>query len=500
MAAGRGRPLQLLIGSILVMILGIVAASGTAMVWLWQSQTVLPGVQVLGMDLGGLSTVQAEELLSSYWRDRSVRLDAGDDHWIVAPETIGITFDPRASAQLAHRKGRSLSGFADLLRARDPIASPPVWQFDHAAAKASLVALAPEVEIAPVDAGIRIVGLQAEMTPARSGRRLDVMSTIARLADSPSRAVLDGSLPLKTVVVEPAKTDVSTLVDQANALLQTVVTLELFDPVTGQELSHSVTPEEWIEWLSLQQDGLENNRFNWVVDAELAKRYLRDQAQTLDDSTYLEWDVAVAELVAAISNQETEVSFRIFHHPTQHVVQPGDTLAAIGRRYGIPYPWIQDANPAAGQGLVVGQVVTIPSVDKMLPLPVVKEKRIKVSISQQRLWAYEEGRLLWEWPASTGIDSSPTSPGVFQIQSRETEAYAGNWDLWMPYFMGVYRPIPASGFMNGFHGFPTRNGSDLLWTGNLGRQATYGCILISTINAAALFDWADEGVVVEIQS
>ena len=65
-----------------------------------------------------------------------------------------------------------------------------------------------------------------------------------------------------------------------------------------------------------------------------------------------------------------------------------------------------------------------------------------------------DGQLKWEWPASTGIDSSPTAPGVFQIQSHEPNAYAGNWDLWMPSFMGIYRPVPTSEFMNGFHGFP----------------------------------------------
>jgi len=219
----------------------------------------------------------------------------------------------------------------------------------------------------------------------------------------------------------------------------------------------------------------------------------------LGTETYLDWDVALAELVNAIASPGSAAPLRVFHDPTQHVVQPGETLASIGRDLGIPYPWIEESNPGLGERLSIGQVILIPSVDRLLPLPVVKDKRILVSIGQQRMWAYEEGRLKWEWPVSTGIDSSPTAPGVFQIQSHEREAYAGNWDLWMPYFMGIYRPVPASGFMNGFHGFPSRNGTDLLWTGNLGRQATYGCILISTVNAATLFEWAEEGVVVEIQ-
>ncbi len=115
------------------------------------------------------------------------------------------------------------------------------------------------------------------------------------------------------------------------------------------------------------------------------------------------------------------------------------------------------------------------------------------------MWAYENGATKWEWVISTGISDSPTWPGIFQIQTHDGTAYAGNWNLWMPSFMGVYRPVPTSEFMNGFHGFPSRNGSQILWTSNLGAPITYGCILLSSTNAELLYDWAEEGVVVEIQ-
>jgi LysM repeat protein len=190
---------------------------------------------------------------------------------------------------------------------------------------------------------------------------------------------------------------------------------------------------------------------------------------------------------------------RIVHHERQHVVQSGETLSTIARDYGIPYPWIQQANPGVGDALQLGQVLTIPSPDVLLPLPVVENKRIVVSLSQQKTWVYENGALKWEWLLSTGIPSSPTAPGVFQIQTHEPNAYASNWNLWMPYFMGIYRPVPTSDFMNGFHGFPTRSGSTLLWTDDLGHPVTYGCILTSTENALALYEWAEEGVVVEVR-
>ena len=135
----------------------------------------------------------------------------------------------------------------------------------------------------------------------------------------------------------------------------------------------------------------------------------------------------------------------------------------------------------------------------MLPLPVPESKRIFVSISQQRLWAYQDGVLLWEWVVSTGLDNSPTWPGVFQIRSFEREAYAADWDLDMPFFMGIYEPTPGANVMNGFHGYPSRDGAQVLWMHNLGEPVTFGCIMLSTDNCEALFDWADLGTIVEIR-
>jgi lipoprotein-anchoring transpeptidase ErfK/SrfK len=149
---------------------------------------------------------------------------------------------------------------------------------------------------------------------------------------------------------------------------------------------------------------------------------------------------------------------------------------------------------------VVGQEIKLPSPDVLLPLPPVPGKRVVVDLGDQEAVAYDDGLERWRWPVSTGMASSPTSPGVFQVQSHAEEAYASNWDLTMPKFVGIYRPIPTAPFMNGFHGFPTRgrSGSQVLWTGDLGHPVTYGCILLDTAASEALYSWAEPGTIVEV--
>ncbi|HDQ35216.1 MAG TPA: murein L,D-transpeptidase, partial [Chloroflexi bacterium] len=147
--------------------------------------------------------------------------------------------------------------------------------------------------------------------------------------------------------------------------------------------------------------------------------------------------------------------------------------------------------------LSVGQTLIIPSQDLLTPYMPILDRRIVISIAEQRLRVYENGALLYDWPTSTGMADSPTLRGVFQIVSKEENAYASQWDLWMPYFMAIY---PAGGTVyNGIHELPILQNGQRLWEGNLGRPASFGCIILGIPQAETLFRWADIGVIVAIE-
>jgi lipoprotein-anchoring transpeptidase ErfK/SrfK len=99
---------------------------------------------------------------------------------------------------------------------------------------------------------------------------------------------------------------------------------------------------------------------------------------------------------------------------------------------------------------------------------------------------------------STGMPDSPTMAGIFQVQTHEINAYASNWDLYMPHFLGIYEAWP--GFMNGIHGLPLLSSGRRLWASNLGAPASYGCIILDLAAAEDLYNWAEDGVVVEIRN
>ncbi len=472
-------------------IVGVAIVAIAAFLLLYASNIILPGVHTMGVRLGGKSRTEAVAVLQQHWQQQAIILQAGKIARSAPPATLGITLDAQGTAQIAYRQGRSFKDWNTAIS--------PVLKFDPLVARAGLQSLAAQLDTPPVNAGVRLVAGQVETTPAVPGQAVDVEATVAYLEQNAILVVTQGRLPVVMRPVSPAVTDASPVIEQARQLLVGTLLLYAYDPIANQFFNWAVAPDVWSEWLQLNVNPQAPAQLEWGMDAEKVRAFLAAQSAPLGAGRYLDTDKTVAAIMEAISARRTEARLRVYHYERKHTVQSGETLSSIGRAYGVPYAWVQQSNPGAGDELRVGQVLTIPSPDVLLPLPVVEHKRIVVSITEQKMWAYERGALRWEWPVSTGIASSYTSPGIFQIQTHERDAYAANWNLWMPYFMGIYRPVPTADFMNGFHGFPSRDGAQLLWTSNLGHPVTYGCILISTDNAAALYEWAEEGVVVEIQ-
>ena len=495
--ARRGRPSWWIIAPVLgaVAIVATFAFALVLVVGMTYAGGILPGVYTGGIELGGQSPEVAASTLQANWQ--TILLRDGERTWAVNPALLGIFLDPVATAEVAYQQGRSMGNGLDAIMGRVDV--PPVVNVDLAVAETGLRELASRFELPAVNAGVRLVNGQVEATPPVDGRALDIGATLAALQQNAGGLLADGALELAMTPVRPAVTDASSMVAQATHLLSSFLDIRVYDPMTDDTVYWSLPPEQWGTWLTATPDANSATGLSLAIDETQAGAYLSAQeASTLDDSRYIKVDEAVDAVQQAIADGQTEAFVRVYHHDRQHTVQAGETIISIAWDYGVPYPWVQAANPGVDV-LSAGQTLTIPSVDNFLPYPVIPDKRIVVSITQQRAWIYENGGLKWEWPVSTGIPSSPTWPGIYQIQSHEPNAYAGNWNLWMPNFMGVYQPIPGSDVTNGFHGFPTRGGSQLLWTDSLGTRVTYGCILVSDENIQALYNWAEEGVVVEIQ-
>ena len=174
-----------------------------------------------------------------------------------------------------------------------------------------------------------------------------------------------------------------------------------------------------------------------------------------------------------------------------HVVQPGESLSLIGTGYGIPWTQIQLANSLINPHLIEpGQRLVIPAAEPApTPLPT-GPRRIIVSLSEQRAYAYAGDQLVHTFVVSTGRPGQQTAVGRFYIQNKLPVAHAYTWGLQMEYWLGIYY---AGHLQNGFHALPIQPDGSRLWAGYLGRPVSYGCIILSVADAATLYAWAEVG-------
>jgi lipoprotein-anchoring transpeptidase ErfK/SrfK len=522
----RGARIAWLVLTLWLVVIAAAAGAYYGGTQLLTGNRILPGVQVMGLDLSGKTTAQAARMLQTTWDERRITLEAAGESWTLPAAQLGVMLDSDATAQQAHRQGRNttdanvtvgaaMQTIAYLLRdypqARqllaqlDPrladvraITLTPELTFDRRQAADTLRMLAQQLEVAPQDAAITVTDGEIQTTPSVTGQAMDLMGGIgaleARIGELVNEPKLALTLPMATLT--PDVVNVDALAQEVAPLLQNEITVHLWDPIKDERLTWTTSPVDLGHWISFARD--ENGQITWNVNEDAVGAYVTAQQETLGAERYIDRQVAMPALLGAFENRTSDVELRVHYFDRTHTVQSGETLSSIAEDYGLPYPWLMKANPDLGDQLSVGQEIIVPSQDALLPLPPIENKRIKISIAKQRMQAYEDGKLKWDWVVSTGLPDSPTSPGVYQVQSHEGTAYANQWDLYMPFFMGIYKPSPDGEVMNGFHGFPSRDNKQLLWTKNLGRPVTYGCVLLSTENAETLYHWADEGVIVEI--
>jgi vancomycin resistance protein YoaR len=172
--------------------------------------TIANGVRVDGIDVGGLSTSQARELLegkAAALSSRPVVFMAGDKRFRIRPAELGVQSDWRGAVDDAQRQG---SGFAPLRGFRrlgvdvfGADVTPPTSVLTGAL-QYELQRVASAVDRPPRDASLALHGSRVTIVPARPGLTLDKAAAARALVRE--LAALDRSsapVPLPMRVTEP---------------------------------------------------------------------------------------------------------------------------------------------------------------------------------------------------------------------------------------------------------------------------------------------------------
>lgn len=462
------------------------------------SDWILPGVYIAHFPVGGVSRATAEKWIDQEFNyNRRLRISDGNEIWEALPVDFGLWVDPADLAKQAEQIGKGKDSVSQIvyLVVNDHKVIQPQVMFSSGVAQAQLQRWSAVMVSQSKEARLVYKNGKWDIQPGESGRVVDVPATLALLAASPDEYYWGKTLSLVTQSVEPAGGAKPARLVQALRQLSAPVKFSVYDPITDQTVDGSIPSENLADILVVTEV---NGDYRLSFDPQKLAAFFTGWQPALGTGRVLD---TMPDPQKAVERWRAGQAIDLLarHLPTEYQVQEGDTLVGISMKLGMPYWKILEANPGLNADQVpVGKKLVIPSKNDLLPLPAVRGKRIVISISQQRMWTYENGQKKKEYVISTGIASSPTMPGIFQVQTHQVNAYASVWDLYMPNFLGIYESWP--GFMNGIHGLPTLSSGRRLWENVLGWPASYGCIILNLSAGKEVYDWAENGVVVEIRS
>ncbi len=178
-----------------------------------------------------------------------------------------------------------------------------------------------------------------------------------------------------------------------------------------------------------------------------------------------------------------------------YTVRPGDSLSSIAARFGTTVAALAAQNGISNpEFITVGQVLRL-SGNAITPATG-GARHIYIYLSQQHLYAYEGDRLVYSFVVSSGRAPTYTRTGDFRVQSKVPNAWGSTWNIWMPNWLGIYW---SGGLENGIHALPVMPNGQTLWAGYLGTPVSFGCIVLGTYEAQQLYNWAEIGTPVTIR-
>ncbi|NMB53428.1 MAG: hypothetical protein GYA15_01900 [Leptolinea sp.] len=238
----RSQPANLLVQILLTLLTGIFffvifLFLGSLLYQAWYSDRIYPGVSMLGVDLGGLTPAEAEGVISAsfpYPQNGSILLKYQDKTWEYTPARLGLTLDPKASAQNAFAVGRQGSFFhkanIQLSTARSSTLITPTYIFDQRLTSSVLGEIAAQINHPLIEAEINVTGVEVHIRSGETGRELDQVETLQKI-NSLLSTMQNGTIDLPVKTTEPAVINV----EKTGAIVKKMLSAPLtFSMPSGQ--------------------------------------------------------------------------------------------------------------------------------------------------------------------------------------------------------------------------------------------------------------------------
>ncbi len=225
------RPVSSTPANLIILVLGFVATLCAGSILLltllsnYGDGKIFPGIYVGGVDLGGLSPVEAQVKLADlagYSTQGKIVLVDGSNNWLATPEQLGYQVDLSASVEQVYLYGRSgswLMNFPQRIEPRfNPKNFPLILLNDQSKAQQLLFDIAAEVNAPVLEATIQINGTEVSTIPGQIGREVDITATLAAIQDQLVHQQ-DAVIPLVVKETEPKLMDLSSQAEAVRKII-----------------------------------------------------------------------------------------------------------------------------------------------------------------------------------------------------------------------------------------------------------------------------------------
>ncbi|HWV50178.1 MAG TPA: L,D-transpeptidase family protein [Microbacterium sp.] len=431
-----------------VVVLGAAAASMVL---------IAPGTSVAGVQVGGLTPGMAAETISNRLAETEITLTGMGGDVVVTGADLGASVDAEALAEQAFAE-RPLWNIGQW----NAETMPATISLDAATAESALRSASPASYTEATDATIVFDAATGTYvtTPAEPGTGISVDALSAAFVE----AIGDGKSELEfTGDPTEALPEISTEAAQETAT-QLNTMLSTIGFYVGEERTVPVAPEVAATWLTVAN-----------VDGELAVTADPAAIQATVDGL-----AAAVDRAPVNATNITDSSGNVLRE-----VQAGQTGRALGDTSTVADDFaaqLEDGNANFALAVTETPFETTGLV-----------RRAEVDLGAQRAYFYENDKLVNSWAISSGKPGHETETGNFKIRAhvRIQDMVGNNGD-------GTKYRTPDVPWVTYFNGDQAFHGA--YWHNNFGNVMSHGCVNMPVSAAQWVFEWAPDGLEVNVHN
>jgi vancomycin resistance protein YoaR len=272
-----GGPLEWLVVLIaLAALVGAAATLGLVLLERELGRRIYPNINVRGVAVGGLTPAEARDTLERHYGAflyAPVELRYSGQSWRPSAEELGLRLelDEALAAAFAYGRGDT--------RVNNLRVAAAVWEqgvdlplravIDQAAMQRALLAVAAEVEAAPVDADIRLDGARIVVTPEVWGTQVLVDETLSDMTAA-VQSLQRLPVELRTRELPPRLRDstVVAVAQELNLMLGGPIVLEGSTGGCAQGCAWQLTPEQIAGWISVRRTTTADGQPTFAVSVD----------------------------------------------------------------------------------------------------------------------------------------------------------------------------------------------------------------------------------------